>query len=102
MSSQLSLFIEQSQPIPDDAIVAASHALALNGDKTVRGAIYTKPEVVDFILGLAGYTENLPLHEKCLLEPSFGEGDFLLPAIKRLLKAWRASSTKTAPEKISG
>lgn len=56
-----------------------------------RGAIFTRSEVVDFILDLAGYTEDQPLHEKRLLEPSFGGGDFLLPIIQRLLSAWRAA-----------
>lgn len=63
------------------------------GDIEGRGAINTKPEVVDFMLDLAGYTEDQPLHTKRLLEPSFGGGDFLLSAIGRLLKAWRAIKT---------
>lgn len=54
-----------------------------------RGAVFTRPEVVDFILDLAGYTENKPLHKKRILEPSFGAGDFLLPIVRRLLSAWR-------------
>lgn len=57
-----------------------------------RGAIFTRREVVDFILDLAGYTEDQRLHEKRLLEPSFGGGNFLLPIIERLLNAWRAAS----------
>lgn len=56
-----------------------------------RGAIFTRREVVDFILDLSGYTVDRPLHELRLLEPSFGDGDFLLPAIDRLLEAWRAA-----------
>ena len=44
-----------------------------------RGAIYTRREVVEFILDLAGYTPDKPLHRLRVLEPSFGEGDFLLP-----------------------
>jgi Eco57I restriction-modification methylase/TaqI-like C-terminal specificity domain len=56
-----------------------------------RGAIFTRAEVVDFILDLAGYTEDQPLHEKRLLEPSFGGGDFLLPVVRRLLVAWRSA-----------
>ena len=47
--------------------------------------------MVNFILDLAGYTEDQQLHEKRLLEPSFGGGDFLLPIIERLLRAWRAA-----------
>lgn len=61
------------------------------GGSRLRGAIFTRSEVVDFILDLAGYTEDQPLHEKRLLEPSFGGGDFLLPIIQRLLSAWRAA-----------
>lgn len=57
-----------------------------------RGAVYTKPEVVEFILDLAGYSINQPLHEFRILEPSFGEGDFLLPIVERLLTAYQDSS----------
>ncbi len=60
-----------------------------------RGAIFTRREVVDFILDLVGYTADQPLYEQALLEPSFGDGDFLLVAIERLLAAWQ----KQAPEK---
>ncbi len=55
-----------------------------------RGAIFTKREVVEFILDLVGYTQDKPLHTLRLLEPSFGDGDFLLVAIERLLAAWRS------------
>lgn len=68
---------------------AAAELLAQEGGIEARGAIFTRAEVVDFILDLAGYTTDRPLHELRLLEPSFGGGDFLLPIIKRLLKAWR-------------
>lgn len=54
-----------------------------------RGAIFTRTEVVEFILDLAGYDPALPLHTKRLLEPSFGGGDFLFPAIERLLTSYR-------------
>ena len=72
-------------------VMAAAEALATEGGLEARGAIFTRSEVVDFILDLAGYTEDQPLHEKRLLEPSFGGGDFLLPIIQRLLSAWRAA-----------
>lgn len=54
-----------------------------------RGAIFTRREVADFILDLVGYTADRPLHDLKLLEPSFGDGDFLIPAIERLLEAWK-------------
>jgi len=58
-----------------------------------RGAIFTRREVVDFILDLVGYDVDLPLHTLRFLEPSFGCGDFLLPAIDRLLAAWKRAGT---------
>ena len=70
-------------------VTAAVDAMAEAGIEK-RGAIFTRREVVDFILDLSGYTVDQPLHELRLLEPSFGLGDFLLPAIDRLLAAWRA------------
>lgn len=54
-----------------------------------RGAIFTRPEVVDFILDLVGYTPSQRLHEMRVLEPSFGSGDFLLAIVERLLTARR-------------
>lgn len=63
--------------------------LASRESLEARGAVFTRLEVVEFILDLAGYTEDQPLYKKRLLEPSFGGGQFLLPIIKRLLAAWR-------------
>ncbi|AXG43289.1 N-6 DNA methylase [Photorhabdus laumondii subsp. laumondii] len=77
--------------VPVCPVTAATEALATEGGLEARGAIFTRFEVVDFILDLVGYTEDQPLHEKRLLEPSFGGGDFLLPIIERLLSAWRAA-----------
>jgi len=54
-----------------------------------RGAIFTRREVVDFILDLVGYTADKPLHKLRLLEPSMGQGDFLTPVIDRLLEAYQ-------------
>ncbi len=56
-----------------------------------RGAIFTRAEVVDFILNLAGYTAEKPLHTLRILEPSFGGGDFLLPIVGRLMSAWQSA-----------
>lgn len=55
-----------------------------------RGAVFTRREVVEFILDLSGYTSDVPLHQKQLLEPSFGSGEFLLAAVERLLTAYQA------------
>lgn len=54
-----------------------------------RGAVFTRREVVDFILDLVGYTADQPLHRARILEPATGQGDFLLPTIDRLFAAYR-------------
>jgi len=71
------------------AVTNAIETLASNSGIEARGAIFTRIEVVDFILDLVGYVADEPLHHLRILEPSFGEGDFLLPIIERLLSAWR-------------
>src|SRR6266436_1094868 len=50
-----------------------------------RGAVFTKREVVEFMLDLAGYRIEEDLTQASLLEPSFGQGDFLFVAVERLL-----------------
>ncbi len=67
----------------------AAQCLSESGEEA-RGAIYTRREVVEFILDLVGYTSDRPLYVQSLLEPSFGGGDFLIVAVERLLKAWRS------------
>jgi hypothetical protein len=82
-------------------IAAAIQSLSIAGGIEARGAIYTRAEVVDFLLDLTGYSEaNDPVHLR-LLEPSFGGGDFLLAAIRRLVTAWRATDSKKAASELS-
>jgi hypothetical protein len=69
------------------AIQAAVDQLALSG-LAERGAIFTKREVVEFILDLVEYTVERDLMKTKLLEPSFGAGDFLLVAAERLIEAY--------------
>ncbi len=80
-------------------VTEAVNAMA-NAGIEERGAIFTRREVVDFILDLAGYVAAAPLHTFRLLEPSFGFGDFLLPAIDRLLVAWKRS--EAGPDALLG
>ena len=92
-SPQMSLDL----PRPDGIgpkVQAAIERLARHSEAGARGAIFTRQEVVEFILDILGYTADRPLHTKRLLEPSFGGGDFLLPVIERLLRAWRAARPK--------
>src|SRR5262245_3817090 len=47
-----------------------------------RGAVFTRRETVEFILDLAEYTTAKPLHQFRLVEPSTGNGDFLVVIVE--------------------
>lgn len=101
-SRQLHLDLDGGSSRPHSAKVAAAiEKLSAASGAESRGAIFTRAEVVEFILDLVGYTEDKPLTRQRLLEPSFGGGDFLLPAVSRLLGAWRTGAgTKSALEDL--
>lgn len=87
-SSDMTAVAGASMPYSkSDEFVSASEASDF-------GAIFTRPEVVDFMLDLVGYTPEFPLYDKRLLEPSFGGGAFLLSVIRRLFDSWRRNNSK--------
>ncbi|MBX3704601.1 MAG: Eco57I restriction-modification methylase domain-containing protein [Steroidobacteraceae bacterium] len=54
------------------------------------GVVYTKPEIVEVILDLAGYRPDvLRLSTAPLLEPSCGDGAFLNAVVRRLIESER-------------
>jgi adenine-specific DNA-methyltransferase len=63
-------------------------------DGEIHGVVLTKPHVVDLILDLARYQAGKDLMSMRLLEPSCGHGAFLIPAVRRLLEAFRHSDGK--------
>jgi len=77
-------------------VVAAVEALASSGGLEERGAVFTKAGIVDAILDLCGYTPGAELAGKRLLEPSFGDGEFLLAAISRLVESFKRSGAPKA------
>lgn len=93
-SNQLTFdFFNEPSGASSPKVGTAIDILASQGEIDARGAIFTRTEIVEFILDLAGYTEDQPLYRKRILEPSFGSGDFLLPIVGRLLATWRASNS---------
>lgn len=78
-----------------DAMTEVAREFAAGGGEE-RGAVFTRREVVNFILDLAGYVEAAPLAEARLLEPAAGHGDFLLPAIGRLVRSFVAHGGRLA------
>ena len=90
--SQLSLDLyDELNSAHSPAVAAAIENLSVAAGTESRGAIFTRAEVVDFILDLVGYTADKPLYRHRVLEPSFGGGEFLLAIVGRLLTAWRTA-----------
>jgi len=59
-------------------------------DSSAVGAIYTKPEIVELILDLAGYVPaSRRLSILRLLEPSCGDGAFVQSVVRRLVASER-------------
>ncbi|MGL4400104.1 MAG: Eco57I restriction-modification methylase domain-containing protein [Luteolibacter sp.] len=85
---------------PAEVFVGAAMDLLKSASGAERGAIFTKVEVVDFMLDLIGYTADRPLWKYRLLEPSFGGGEFLLKAIERLIVS--AERDDVGVEQIGG
>lgn len=86
----VSTFPTYSQPPLFEPRELLSHAVEQlsTGSVEERGAVYTRREVVGFILDLVGYTPDRDLASFRLLEPSFGGGDFLSVIVERLLRSW--------------
>lgn len=85
-NTQLKLgFLDDFMDAPSKTVSYAIEKLATQGGIEERGAVFTRREVVDFLLDLIGYTTDKVLSEKRILEPSFGGGDFLFAIVERLI-----------------
>lgn len=85
----MSTLVEEVAHAHDAADLLEVAERAYGHEEKARGAIFTKPAVVDFMLDLVGYTVDKPLHRMRLLEPSFGGGRFVLHAVDRLIETWK-------------
>ena len=90
------LFAELAGGAGRPAAGAGEAARAAAAGREERGAVFTRAEVVAFVLDLVGYTDERPLAGRRLLEPSTGDGDSLVPAVGRLLRAWRRDEASVA------
>ena len=96
-NDQLSLFDTDTDfafPLSPDVEKTLNKLARVDGTES-RGAVFTRVEVVEFMLDVVGYVADAPLHRKTVLEPACGGGDFLLPMIDRLIASWQSSQ----PEK---
>lgn len=90
MTVSLPLFDFEPKPVPRTLLVQAAIDQLSTGTSAERGAVFTRPEIAAFMLDLSGYTADRDLSGTRLLEPSFGSGEFLIPAIHRRLQAYFA------------
>ncbi len=61
-----------------------------------KGVVYTKPWVVDLLLDLAGYSAETDLVSAIAVEPSAGDGAFLVPMATRLVSSCRRQGRQLA------
>ena len=54
-----------------------------------HGDVFTSPEVVSYMLDIVGYTADNNLSKTSILEPSCGEGEFIVEIAGRLLESSR-------------
>lgn len=103
ITDQMNLFEAQGLDVfaPSSSVVQAVEDLATSGGVEARGAIFTRPVVVDFILDLIGYKPELDLKNCRILEPSFGGGDFLCPIVDRLLASLKRQKIEPTFENLS-
>ena len=73
--------------------------LSLSND-IEKGEVYTKNEVVNFILDLVGYKSTKDLTRFTVLEPSFGRGDFLKTIVQRLMASFFKFHPRGCPVSI--
>ena len=58
-----------------------------------KSQIYTRPEVVHFMIDCIGLKHSLHLDDVRFLEPSCGEGEFVVPLVERLIKSSQSKPT---------
>lgn len=83
----LGLSEDPSNGQPSAELAAKRGLVGLAPAVDVKGVVYTRMWVADLILDLAGYQPARDLAARYAVEPSAGEGAFLVPMIRRLLQS---------------
>jgi adenine-specific DNA-methyltransferase len=97
--AHLDLGIPGGQPAGEAGLRDAPPRLV--AAKEPRGVVYTRPWVADLILDLAGYRADEDLAARYAVEPSAGEGAFLVPMVRRLLASLTVHGRKLSDARES-
>lgn len=93
--------VQQELPVMAE-LMAESISRWSHASPESRGEVFTRPEVVSFMLDLVGWNKDRIGPGMCLLEPSCGQGSFLLAAVDRLLEAHETNPFENLEPMISG
>jgi hypothetical protein len=74
-------------PVPGQSFLFAPVGPTTTDSLERKGVIYTKPWVVDLLLDLANYRDDLNLVDTLAVEPAAGEGAFLIRMAERLVRS---------------
>ena len=66
------------------------------------GCVYTPPDIVNEILDAAGYIPARDLQSMTILEPSCGNGAFLVEIVSRLIESIRQHSPSRDIDSLGG
>lgn len=66
---------------------SASNTYGIRSNGGQHGDVFTKPCVVDYMLDMVGYTPDKDLSMISIMEPSCGEGEFIVSIIERLAES---------------
>lgn len=66
---------------------SASNTYGTRSKGGQHGDVFTKPCVVDYMLDMVGYTADKDLSMTSIMEPSCGEGEFIISIITRLAES---------------
>jgi type I restriction-modification system DNA methylase subunit len=64
--------------------MSSSNIYGLRANGNGHGDVPTSPEVVKYMLDLVGYVSCRNLSDVRILEPSCGDGEFIIEIVKRL------------------
>lgn len=93
--------VQQELPVMAE-LMSESIARWSHASPESRGEVFTKPEVVSFMLDLVGWNKERIGADMCLLEPSCGQGSFLLEAVDRLLEAHETNPFENLEDMLRG